>query len=144
MKCVLDKMTDRFTPYLNAGLERNTDYVPVYGATLDRATKFAELFEDAAAMNARAPVVITAVDPERFKAATVGNYKSSFRIATVEKMGCFVLALCAQVGHAQFIWLADPADPEFWKTIDQAKTTGELGLAFLSPDEAWLLICTEL
>ena len=137
INCILDKMTDRFTPFFNTGLERNTDYVPVYGATLDRATKFSELFEDAAAMNSRAPVFCTAVDPERFKAATVGNYESSFRIATVEKMGCSVLALCAQVGHAQFIWLANPTDPEFWTTIDQAKITGRLGLAFLSPDESW-------
>ncbi|WP_087750443.1 hypothetical protein [Paraburkholderia caledonica] len=117
--------------------QQNTAYVPVYGAALDRATKFVELFEDAAALNARTPVFSTAVDPERFRIATVGTSASGFRIATVEKMGCSVLALCAQVGRAQFVWLADPADPEFWATIDEAKTTGELGLAFLSPDEAW-------
>ncbi|SDJ36593.1 hypothetical protein SAMN04487926_14537 [Paraburkholderia steynii] len=116
-----------------------TDYVPIYGATLGRASTFAELFEDAAQMNAASPVFTTAVDPKKFNATAVGNQGSNLRIATVEGFACYVLAFCLQIGHAQFIWLADPTDPEFRLAIDKAKSSGQLGFAFLSPREPWFL-----
>ncbi|WP_109479688.1 hypothetical protein [Paraburkholderia sp. C35] len=126
-----------FVPNLNMDSQPNSDYVPVYGALIDRAGKFSELFEDAATMRPGTPVFATAVDPDSFKAAAIGDYDYRFRIATVENLGCHLLVFCIQVGGAQFIWLADPADPEFWKMIDQAKAEQGLGFAFLSADGAW-------
>ncbi|ALL67863.1 hypothetical protein K788_0001020 [Paraburkholderia caribensis MBA4] len=116
-----------------------TDYVPIYGASVSCASKFAEAFEDAAQMNAASPVFTTAVDPERFKATAVGDHGSKLRIATVEGLACHVLAFCLQIGRAQFIWLTDPTDPELWMAIDAAKSSGQLGFAFLSPQEPWFL-----
>ncbi|MFB9124372.1 hypothetical protein E2553_35125 [Paraburkholderia dipogonis] len=124
----------------NSGTGLNSYSMPIYGAPLSYARAFAKLFEDAAEMPAQSPVVTTAVDPERFKASAVGG-QSRLHIATVQGDNCYLLALSLQLGHSQFVWLADPVDPEFWSVIDEAKKAGRLGFAFLSPAEPWFQAC---
>ncbi|MDR5768108.1 MULTISPECIES: hypothetical protein [unclassified Caballeronia] len=97
--------------------------------SIERAGDYASLYLEAKRLKASAPVFGSSVDPSMLDSL---QGASVFRVGAIEFDEITVMTLRMQKGSAQFIWLADAADPEFWTIFDNFKKTGQAGFAFRS------------
>lgn len=103
---------------------------------LDRASSYAPFSGDAAKMRAATPVFVTSIE-----AGQVDKLKglALFRMGAVEINDCVVMTARVQKGSAQFVWLADATDPDFWAALDNLRRSGQVGFAFVSGDDTYFM-----
>lgn len=119
-------------------LSANSEYAALQCGFLERAGTYAASSDHAARMRAGAPVFTTVVDGEKFvQYAKLGPL--SFRMGAIQVDDCTIMTARLQKGGAQFIWLADAADSDFWSAMNNMSRSRELGFVFQSTDKMWFL-----
>ncbi|BBU30256.1 hypothetical protein BTHE68_39900 [Burkholderia sp. THE68] len=105
--------------------------------SLERASDYASVFDEAVKLDASAPVFGAWVDPSLLDGL---EGKSVFRVGAIRFDEIVVMTMRMQKGRCQFIWLADAADPEFWAAMDEFRKAGQAGFAFRpSPNDLWFI-----
>ncbi|TXC80598.1 hypothetical protein [Paraburkholderia azotifigens] len=102
--------------------------------TIHKARDFVEISSSAAKMNPEAPVLTATVDIKRFMDAS--RAAGCFGFGNFRVDGRLVLSFRMQSGSAQVYWLADSADPEVWRTIDNMKKCREAGFMLTQGKES--------
>ena len=103
---------------------------------LDRASSYASFSDDAAKMRSATPVFVASIE-----AGQVDKLKglALFRMGAIEINDCVVMTARLQKGSAQFIWLADATDPDFWAALDNLRRSGRVGFAFVNGGDTYFM-----
>ncbi|MGQ7935452.1 hypothetical protein [Paraburkholderia sp. D1E] len=120
----------------NQKSSRPVEHVALPFGALDRASTYAPFSEDAAKLRSATPVFVTSIETEvvdRLKGLAL------FRMGGIEVDGCAVVTARIQKGSAQFVWLADATDPDFWSALDTMRKTGRAGFVFINGEDTWFM-----
>ena len=115
-----------------------SEYMPLPCAMLRRAADFAGSVRDAREMRTRSPVLTVAVDRQKFE-THASSALESFRLGVIEASQCTMMTFRFQKGEAQFVWLADAADPDLWKAMDNMTRSRQLAFVFQEQANLWFL-----
>ena len=118
------------------GGEVRSEYMPLPWAMLRHAADFAGSVRDARAMRSRAPVLTAAVDRQKLETHASSELEG-FRLGAIVGPLCTMMTFRFQKGEAQFIWVADAADPDLWKAMDNIKRTSQLAFVFREQGNLW-------
>jgi hypothetical protein len=120
------------------GEEIGSDHMPLPCAMLRRAADFAGSVRDAREMRTRSPVLTAAVDRQKFE-THASSALESFRLGVIEASQCTMMTFRFQKGEAQFVWLADAADPDLWRAMDNMTRSRQLAFVFQEQANLWFL-----
>jgi hypothetical protein len=100
------------------------------------AKDFAPYARSAAKLRPSTPVLTANFELDLLKnyARPVGA--GCFGFGSIQVDDCILLTMRLQIGALQIYWLADPSDPEVWKSIDQWKKNREAGFALMQGSAA--------
>lgn len=122
----------------SSGGEIRSEYMPLPWAMLRRAADFAGSVPGARQMRTRAPVLSAAVDRKKLESHASSTLES-FRLGAIEGPSCTMMTFRFQKGAAQFVWLADAADPDLWKAMDNMTRSRQLAFVFRDEGDLWFL-----
>jgi hypothetical protein len=112
-------------------------YTGLHIGTLERASDYVHIYDEAKKLKASAPIFGSAVDGSHLDKL---EGESKFRIGAIQFDEIVVMTMRLQKGRGQFIWLADATDPQFWAMVDDFRKTGQAGLGFRSsPSDIWFM-----
>lgn len=94
---------------------------------LERARELAGDSGKSAGLRPDAPVFLMGVDDAMF--ARHVNASAAIALGAIQAEECLIVTVEFQLGHALLTWLADPTDPEFWKSVDDVKRSRQIAFA---------------
>jgi hypothetical protein len=98
-------------------------------ASIATAKNFAPYGKSAAKLRPSTPVLTASCELDLLKKYARHDRAGCFGFGCIHVDDCPLLTMRLQIGALQLYWLADPSDPEVWKTIDLWKKVGQAGFA---------------
>jgi hypothetical protein len=98
-------------------------------ASIATAKDFAPYGKSAAKLRPSTPVLTSSCELDLLKKYARHDGAGCFGFGCIHVDDCPLLTMRLQIGALQIYWLADPSDPELWKTIDLWKKVGQAGFA---------------